>query len=119
MEITSENNRIAKMLLDICENENIHVYLLPTEKISNSGCAFESVGEKIIVLDEAIHGWEKFLTLAHETAHHIFGHLSKLENGRMSDACEDEARIFSAVFTTLAIMEAIKGENNSGAGQED
>lgn len=119
MEITSENNRIAKRLLDICESEKIQVCLLPSEKITDSGFSFELTGEKIIALDESIHGWEKFLTLAHETAHHIFGHLSKLKDGKISDACEDEARIFSAVFTAMALIEAIKGENNNGAGQED
>lgn len=116
----------GKTLSDVCKEENIQIGLTSAKAVNDftgkstiGGFAGDFNGKKTIVLDEALKGWEKLLTLAHETAHYIFGHFDKCENGKLPDAFEEEARLFSVVFTAMAIFETTKGANDNGAGQED
>ncbi len=98
-------------LSDVCARENIYVKLASAEQLDaftkssvNGGIALKVRDEKFIVLDESMQFYEKLLTLAHETAHHIFGHLDKLENGKLPEDLEDEARLFSVVYTALCMF---------------
>lgn len=92
-------------LSDVCMRENIQVCQTSAEALNNftgnlvgGGIAFQRNGKKYIALDETLSGWEKLLVLAHETAHHIFGHLDKDE---ITEQMEDEARLFSVVYAAL------------------
>lgn len=95
-------------LSDVCIRENIQVCQTSAEALNNftgnlmgGGIAFQRNGKKYIALDETLSGWKKLLVLAHETAHHIFGHLDTLENWEISEDFEDEARLFSVVYAAL------------------
>lgn len=98
----------AEKLFDVCKNENIKVKKAPAGRLDaftkssvNGGIAFKVQDEKYIALDETLSGWEKLLVLAHETAHHIFGHLDK---DNVTEQMEDEARLFSVVYAALTIF---------------
>ena len=98
----------AEKLLDICADENINVQKVSTKQLNEftesfvgGGIAFNMSNQKYILLDEQMEFFEKLLVLAHETAHHIFGHLDKDE---VTKQMEDEARLFSVVYMALTIF---------------
>ncbi len=107
----------AQKLLDICADENITVKKMTAEQLDafvkssvNGGIALKVRDEKFIVLDEAMQFYEKLLVLAHETAHHIFGHLDK---DRVTEQMEDEARLFSVVYAALTIFNSSEDKKNA------
>lgn len=95
-------------LFDICTDEGIQVKTFSPKKVgsfaeglNSGGAALQFRGQKLIVLDESISGLEKQLVFAHEAAHHLFGHLNKIENGEIPENYENEARLFSVVYAAL------------------
>lgn len=96
-------------LSEICEQENLQIKQAAIEDLrelcGNSeiidGSAVRRNGQNFILLDKNLKGYKKILVLAHETAHHIFGHLDTLENGGIPKDFEDEARLFSVVYAAL------------------
>lgn len=93
-------------LSEICEQENLQIKQAAIEDLrelcGNSeiigGSAVRRNGQNFILLDKNLKGYEKMLVLAHEMAHHIFRHLDKDE---ITEQMEDEARLFSVVYTAL------------------
>ncbi len=92
-------------LSEICKQENVQIKRAAAEDLYeicegkvNGGCAVRRNGQNFILLDKNLKGYEKMLVLAHEMAHHIFGHLDKDE---ITEQMEDEARLFSVVYTAL------------------
>lgn len=102
-------------LFDICTDEGIQVKTFSSEKVGSfaeglksGGAALQFRGEKLIVLDESLNGFEKQLVFAHEASHHLFGHLKKIENGEIPEDYESEARLFSVVYAAMYMFKVGK-----------
>jgi len=89
------------MLSKMCEDANVLVHI-GNEKYGKN-VALELGGDKIILLDENQGDLERTLTIAHEFAHHLFGHL-KEDCTLSTQQKEMEAVTFSAAMTALILF---------------
>ncbi len=97
-------------LSDICEAEGIKIGFVDSNKALFKGETISDFGgaialrlgnEKYILVDENAGVIEKRLAVAHELAHHIFGHLDKHE---VTNSMEEEARLFSVVYAAMSLF---------------
>lgn len=101
---------LMKPIYDICKQENIEIFQTHMGKDSplDKKLPFATVtaSGKCIFLDSESDIWSKRVSLAHEFAHHIFGHLDirQWENGVIPKAYEVEAQIFSVVYVAIALF---------------
>ena len=98
-----------KSLLNICRDENIHVKettendSMYEDVVSHGGALALNVsnGDRFIFLASKQGVWERKLCVAHELAHHLFGHLKK---DKVTKSDELEAQIFSIVYVALQMF---------------
>ena len=68
-----------------------------------AGLAFRAEDVRFILYDGAAGRYEKQFIVAHELAHHLFGHLEEGRAGQW-ERNEQEANIFAAVFIALSLF---------------
>ena len=101
------------LLKDICKAENIKLIgfteelseiLTGKQNFTGQGMAIASSDDKYIILDNTASIWEKRFTIAHEVAHHLFGHLRPDTTITHQDR-ENEANIFASVITAFLLLQ--------------
>lgn len=104
------------ILNDICKDENIKLIdftdefgeiLIGTSNTIGQGLAVAQEDKKYIFFDRTAQKWEKRFTVAHEIAHHLFGHLRPNTTITHQDR-ENEANIFASVIVALLIFQNYK-----------
>lgn len=108
---------MSNILTKVCESENIHIRVVPEgntkmyKNVSSHDGALAAInvsnGDKYIFLSPNQSVWERKLCVAHELAHHIFGHLNK---NSVSETDETEARMFAAAYLALEIFCTFQSE---------
>ncbi len=100
------------ILTDVCEKEGIEAkFFYPKQR--GEALAIKDHEKRTILIDKDGSLWEKRLSLAHELAHHIFGHLD--HPGETFENEESEARMFSAAFVALLMFAEYGGFNSDKA----
>lgn len=107
-------NDYVNALINVCEKEKIFVSEEDPKRLSVDGFACTLArGKKHILIKNTVCGYNKLLVLTREMAHHIFGHIDKYGfRGPLPYTAEDEARLFSTVYTAMTIFEAAKEERS-------
>jgi Zn-dependent peptidase ImmA (M78 family) len=104
------------LLNDICSDENITV-LRFTEELGqiffknpntiSQGLSAVQKDKKYIIYDSTAQTWERRFIIAHELAHHLFGHLRPNTSIKVEDR-EKEANIFASVLVAMMLFEEYK-----------
>lgn len=101
------------LLNDICKDENIKLIgfteelcdiFIHSKNFTGQGLSFEQKDEKYILFDNTASIWKKRFTIAHEIAHHLFGHLRPDTTITHQDR-ENEANIFASVITAFLLLQ--------------
>ncbi len=104
------------LLNEICKDENIRLIkftdelgemLIGDSNIIGQGLAVVQGDKKYVLLDDTAQKWEKQFTVAHEVAHHLFGHL-RPETSITPQDRENEANIFASVLIALLLFQEYK-----------
>lgn len=104
------------ILNEICKDENIKLIkftsqlaemLTGTKNTIGQGQAVVQNENKYILFDSTAQKWKKRFTVAHEIAHHLFGHLRPNTTITHQDR-ENEANIFASVIVALLIFQNYK-----------
>ena len=89
------------LLREICKSEEITLHSHDGAG-TIQGFAVNAQGDKGIYYNPEIKGWARIAVIAHEIGHHVLGHLDE-KHSRPLEYIEQEARIFAAAFTAIAL----------------